>query len=180
MFLQLVAGYFNIWQHSQSSHVIMSLMLSCSVLESQVHLSYQPHSESPSHVYSIIVAGYFNIWQHSQSLHVNGSFFSHTFIAVKPTDKAKSSVVDLFKSVRESSTPLVPTSFSKSITPITYKNIKGQCLLELYCLKAAQWLKALTFVHFHPPFFHLANISFKLHQDFSTFDKNGPYSKIFM
>ena len=77
-----------------------------------------------------MVAGYFNIWQHSYSLHVNGSFFSHTVIAVRPTEK-----VDLF-SVRESITPLVPTSFRKFITPITYKNItgsdffpKGECLL---------------------------------------------------
>ena len=57
-------------------------------------------------------------------MHVNGFFFSHAVIAVKPTEKAKSSVVELF-SVRESSTPLVPTSFRKSITPITYKNITG-------------------------------------------------------
>ena len=56
-------------------------------------------------------------------MNVNGFFFSHT-VAVKPTDKAKSSVVELF-GVRESSTLLVPTIFKKSFTPITYKDTTG-------------------------------------------------------
>ena len=73
--------------------------------------------------YVFTVAGYWNMWKHSYSLYVNGFFLSHT-VAVKPTDKAKSSLVELF-SVKESSTLLVPTSFKKSITPITYTDTTG-------------------------------------------------------